>query len=298
MGDEVMQKKGIKITAIILGAVLAIILIGLAIIFLSGNQFTVARCIVTENGSLYMVYDDSPVKLNYDGDTDYKTGDKLLIAHQSAFAESYPEQTRAYFVMKLGSGSLDDIPQKALDVLIETGNYGTSGIKPGGVSIEEFADVSVAWANYYDGDELIQSALNFDKMGLAYGQTADAEHLPIFKVSSVDELEQFKTTFADCLVFDSGYNEIPSFMEATDTMNADYFAEKTVFIVYVAANSGSYRYGVNSVYKDADNFCIHIEQTNNPEGVTMDMAGWLITVAVDKSMVEGISNFDADLNNI
>ena len=118
-----MKKKGIKITAIVLGAVLAIAFISLAIIFLSGNQFTVARCIVTENGSLYMVYDESPVKLSYDGDKDYKTGDKLLIVHKSAFAESYPEQTRTYFVMKLGSGSLEDIPQKALDVLIETGNW-------------------------------------------------------------------------------------------------------------------------------------------------------------------------------
>lgn len=118
-----MKKKSIKIIAITFGAILAIVLIGLAIIFLNGNQFTVARCIVTENGSLYMVYDDSPVKLNYDGGKEYKTGDKLLIVHQSAFAESYPEQTRTYFVMKLGSGTLEDIPQKALDVLIETGNW-------------------------------------------------------------------------------------------------------------------------------------------------------------------------------
>jgi len=47
----------------------------------------------------------------------------LLIIHQSAFAESYPEQTRAYFIIKIGAGSVEDIPQKAIDVLIETGNY-------------------------------------------------------------------------------------------------------------------------------------------------------------------------------
>lgn len=292
-----MKKKGIKITAIILGAVLAIAFISLAIIFLSGNQFTVARCIVTENGSLYMVYDDSPVKLNYNGDTDYKTGDKLLIAHQSAFAESYPEQTRTYFIMKLGSGSLEDIPQKALDVLIETGNYGTSGIKPGGVSIDEFADVSVAWANYYDGDEIIQSALNFDKMGLAYGQTADAEHLPIFKVASVEELEQFKTTFANCLSFDSSYDEIPSFSEVANVMDADYFTKKVVFVVYVSTNSGSYRFNVNGIEKNENDLCIHVEQTNDPEAVTTDMAGWLITVAVPHSMVENCTEFDAVFEN-
>lgn len=292
-----MKKKGLIITLSIIGAILALAIILFAVVIFSGNQLTVARCIVTENGSLYMVYDDRPVHLNYTGDKGYETGDKLLIIHHSAFAESYPEQTRAKFIMKIDSGSVEDIPQKALNVLIETGNYGTSGIQPGGVSIEEFADVSVAWANYYDGDELLQSALNFDKMGLAYGQTADAEHLPIFKVASVEELKQFKTTFANCLVFDSGYNEISSFVETTSTMNADYFAEKSVFIIYVATNSGSYRYGVNGVYKDADNFCIHIEQTNNPENVTTDMAGWLVTVAVPHSMVENCTEFDAVFEN-
>ena len=125
------MKKDVKIAVIIIAAVLALALVGLAIIFLSGNQITVARCIVTENGSLYMVYDERPVRISAGEDRDYQTGDKLLIVHASAFAESYPEQARAMFVMKIGSGTKEDIPQKALDVLIETGNYSVSDV--GGV---------------------------------------------------------------------------------------------------------------------------------------------------------------------
>lgn len=120
-----MNKKGIIITLSIIGAIVALALIVFAVVFFSGNQFTVARCIVTENGSLYMVYDDRPIHLSYNKDTDYENGDKLLILHQSAFAESDPEQTRAYCIMKLGSGSIEDIPQKAIDKLIETGNTPT-----------------------------------------------------------------------------------------------------------------------------------------------------------------------------
>ena len=116
------MKKGIKIAVIIIAAVLALALVGVAIIFLSGNQITVARCIVTENGSLYMVYDERPVRISAGEDRDYQTGDKLLIVHATAFAESYPEQARAVFVMKICSGTKEDIPQKALDVLTETGN--------------------------------------------------------------------------------------------------------------------------------------------------------------------------------
>ena len=125
------MKKGVKIAVIIIAAVLALALLGIAVLFLSGNQITVARCIVTENGGLYMVYDERPVRISAGEDKDFQTGDKLLIVHTSAFAESYPEQARTIFVMKIGSGTKDDIPQKAFDVLIETGNYSVSDV--GGV---------------------------------------------------------------------------------------------------------------------------------------------------------------------
>lgn len=68
-------------------------------------------------------------------------------------------------------------------------------------------------------------------------------------------------------------------------------------LVYVGANSGTYRFGVSSVFCAENSFCIHIEQTNNPEVVTHDMAGWFITVAVPDSMAENCTEFDADLNN-
>ena len=115
-----MKKKKWLIPALI---VVAIVVLSVAVVFLGGNQFTVARCIVTDNDSLYMVYEDRPILLVYDKNTNYQTGDKLLIVHLSAFDESYPEQARAYLVMKIGSGSKDDIPQKAIDALIATGNW-------------------------------------------------------------------------------------------------------------------------------------------------------------------------------
>lgn len=125
------MKKGVKIAVIIIAAVLALALLGIAVLFLSGNQITVARCIVTENGGLYMVYDERPVRISAGEGNDFQTGDKILIVHASAFAESYPEQARTICVMKIGSGTKDDIPQKAFDVLIETGNYSVSDV--GGV---------------------------------------------------------------------------------------------------------------------------------------------------------------------
>lgn len=147
------MKKGVKIALIIIAAVLALALVGLAIIFLSGNQITVARCIVTENGSLYMVYDERPVRISAGEDRDYQTGDKLLIIHANAFAESYPEQARAVFVMKIGSGTKEDIPQKALDVLTETGNT-VSGEMPKDTTLEFWITEDVKDQDWSEHDEI------------------------------------------------------------------------------------------------------------------------------------------------
>ena len=147
------MKKGVKIAVIIIAAVLALAIVGLAIIFLSGNQITVARCIVTENGGLYMVYDERPVRISAGEDKNYQTGDKLFIVHASAFAESYPEQARTVFVMKIGSGTKEDIPQKALDVLTETGNT-VSGEMPKNTSLEFWITEDVKDRDWTGHDEI------------------------------------------------------------------------------------------------------------------------------------------------
>ena len=147
------MKKGVKITAIIIATVLALALLGLVVLFLSGNQITVARCIVAENGGLYMVYDERPVRISAGEDKDFQTGDKLLVVHASAFAESYPEQARTVFVMKIGSGTKDDIPQKALDVLTETGNT-VSGEMPKNTSLEFWITEDVKDRDWTGHDEI------------------------------------------------------------------------------------------------------------------------------------------------
>jgi len=168
------MKKGVKIAVIIIAAVLVLALVGLAIIFLSGNQITVARCIVTENGSLYMVYDERPVRISAGDDRDYQTGDKLLIIHASAFAESYPEQARAVFVMKIGSGTKEDIPQKALDVLTETGNT-VSGEMPKDTTLEFWITEDVKDQDWFEYDEIYGWMGAREFLGSAYKKNADTD---------------------------------------------------------------------------------------------------------------------------
>jgi len=144
MKQRLLQRAGIMI-----GILALLCLAGLGIGYFSGNQITVARCIVTTNGSLFMVYEDRPVQLNKKTDI-WQTGDLLLILHDSNFAESYPEQVKTHFAMKLTSGRKEDVPQKALDALTATGNW-IPGEMPKNTSLEFWITQSVEnvdWAGH------------------------------------------------------------------------------------------------------------------------------------------------------
>ncbi len=144
-----MKKKSLITILSVFGAIILLVAIAFGIILLSGNQIiTVARCIVADNGALYMVYDERPIKLNYSNETDYLTGDKLLIVHQSSFSESDPEQCRAYFVIKVGDGTATDVPQHALDVLCSIED------SMNGKSIEFFIKQNVENYNFSSFDEI------------------------------------------------------------------------------------------------------------------------------------------------
>ena len=168
------MKKSTKIILIVIIAVLALALLGLVMLFLSGNQITVARCIVTENDSLYMVYDERPVRISAGEDKNYQTGDKLLIVHASAFAESYPEQARTVFVMKIGSGTKEDIPQKALDVLTETGNT-VLGEMPKNTSLEFWITEDVKDQDWTGHDEIYGWMGAREFLGSAYKKNVDTD---------------------------------------------------------------------------------------------------------------------------
>lgn len=151
------SKKKIKaVLYVILGALLVAVTV-IALTFLSGNRVTVARCIVTENGSLYMVYDGRPVQLNYEGNVDCKTGDRLFIVHSTAFAESWPEQTRAVLVIKLSRGDESDVPENAFDIFSETENVSdqsisNTGMEPGTAS----SNINIIPIKEYDKTPIVR----------------------------------------------------------------------------------------------------------------------------------------------
>ena len=214
---------------------------------------------------------------NADKSVEWKVGDLVLITYDGVILETYP--ARLNQVYKVEKGTL---------------KFTEDETQPGGTPADETFDITVSYANWGDLDEIYSNALNIDKIDT--NEFDNINHLPIYKFDTLAELEQFKNDVKDVLSIEQGYDEVPSFNESTAKYDESFFAENTLMLVYVEATSGSYRYGVDSIYHADGNFCIHIKQTNNPEIHSDDMSGWFITVAVPDSMVADCTIFDADLH--
>ena len=149
--------------------------------------------------------------------------------------------------------------------------------------VSTFSRASYGIPNIYD------NALNASKLG-----DSNPFKLPIYKFDTLSDLEKFKSDFGGKNGFNYGWDEVPSLNDATKNYDEDFFERYTLMLVYIVAGSGSYRFGFKDVTLDGNYFCIHIEQTNNPQIGTDDMAGWFITVAVPDSMIANITEFDAN----
>lgn len=160
-----------------------------------------------------------------------------------------------------------------------------------GAIVEGAFDIAVSYANWIDQNEFYFGALNSDKMAIS-----SVQHLPIYKFDTLEQFVQFKSSYNQSDM-KQGYDEVPSFHDTTGDYDETFFYDNTLLLVYISANSGTYRFGVSGVFCDGASFCIHVEQTNNPKAVTCDEAGWLVTVAIPDFMIENCTEFDADLNN-
>ncbi len=104
-----MKNKEIVIALICLGVAVGLTAVFVGGIFLSGNNMATVNCYVTENGHIYMAYDGRLVGLHGTGDIDISTGDRAFVIFGSSFAESFPESTRAIYIVKTSHGEPEDI---------------------------------------------------------------------------------------------------------------------------------------------------------------------------------------------
>ena len=138
--------------------------------------------------------------------------------------------------------------------------------------------------------DIRNNALNASKLN-----DSNPCNLPLYKFDTLSDLEKFKSDFGGEGGFNYGWDEVPSFNEATKYYDEDFFERYTLVLICVEASSGSYRFGFKNVTIQDNYLCIHVEQTNDPQWFTDDMASWFITVTVPDSIMAGITEIDADL---
>lgn len=185
-----------------------------------------------------------------------------------------------------------DISSTPGDTLTKSGEPGPADSAQPGADLPDGAFEAVStWVNWSDEEDFYLAALNSDKLSIS-----SVQHLPVFRFETTQELEEFKERFGDHFAMEHSLDGlIPSFADITSEMDEAYFEGRTVFVVYVPASSGSYRFGVNSIYKEAEALCIHIEETAHPEVCTCDMSGWFVVISLESNQIEGVTDFDADL---
>ena len=197
-----------------------------------------------------------------------------------------------YTVLDPGRGDISGAPVGA-PAKSETSGPADSA-QPGSDLPDDAFEAASSWVNWSDEEDFYLAALNADKLAVT-----SVQHLPVFRFETAEELEEFKERFGDYFAMEHSLGElIPSFADITSKMDETYFESRTVFVVYVPSGSGSYRFGVDSVYRDSEALCIHIKETGNPEVYTCDMAGWFVVVSLEKALVEGVTDIDADMNHL
>ena len=282
-----MKKKRWIIPVAIVGAMLValIALLPTALRYGSSSGYYLE----TNDGGAMIIVGNSPIVMSNqtkrDLFGDFKNGDIITVLHDGIL-ESYPGRTGVYAVLSHKSGDSGDIPQSVIDSLVEMGwlnGYESAYTQP-----ESSFDIRVSYAGWSEEDEIYTRALNTSNMT----QSAN-RHLPIYRFDTLEDIEKFKNTFENHLSFEYSFSEIGSFNDAISDYDKTIFDSYSLMLVYLQASSGTYRYGVESIFCNGENFTVYVEELNHPDDVTADLAGWFITVLVPDSMIENCTEFDA-----
>ena len=165
-------------------------------------------------------------------------------------------------------------------------------IGPEQVIDEQFSN-AIAYVGWTEDERIYTGAVNKQLL-----QSGDGEHLPVFLIDTPEDLAAFKSQYQDVFAMDQGHNDIRSLEQAlaqTHWDRAAFYEEHTLMLVYIPANSSTYRYGIQRVDTEDGSLTVRIEVKNTPDIVTDDMAGWMLMVLVDDEEIAKYTQIDAIL---
>ncbi|MBE6978071.1 MAG: hypothetical protein E7438_05470 [Ruminococcaceae bacterium] len=151
---------------------------------------------------------------------------------------------------------------------------------------------AAAYAEFSSNPSIHEGASNRDLLG-------DPQHwqLPVFALDTQADLAQFRNRYASVLSLDRSADGLPSFEEVLREQQwgeEAFFAEYTLLVIYMTSSSGSRYYGVNSITVTRRSLCLHVEQINDPQIETCDMAGRFIMLAIKDAEIREYTTVSAD----
>jgi hypothetical protein len=139
------------------------------------------------------------------------------------------------------------------------------------------SETKFCWVGWTDADIWSSVALNSAALH-------EDNVLPVMQVDSVDELNNFRTHLtANGLTADGTYDEMPSFDAAVTLYDDDFFADKTLLLVYITESSGSIRHRFIGFGKDGSATVVQMQSVSGGDTLSTDMAGWLALIPVNRS---------------
>lgn len=283
-----MKKKWWLIPVAVVGLVLVVFVGFVGVVTFNGWSLSQGRYLESKDGQPMIVLNNSPISLIADNDLfkGLTTGDEVLILH-GGVAESYPGQTVAHALLKLREGTADDVPQTVVDELVKLGWLEAEPVE---IPTDEW-ETTLLRVHYSADRFYFEEALNSDKLSSG----TYSGRIPIFKIDTKQEWEQFQTRYESVFFLPDDPRYVDTINPTLAQYDEAFFAEQSLLIACFYVGSGSYEFDVSSVYCNRVSVCVHVQQTNNPQMVTCDLACWFAMVAVPDSALVYCTEFDADL---
>ena len=153
---------------------------------------------------------------------------------------------------------------------------------------------TIAYVGWTDDERIYENALNKDIL-----QGRDGVHLPVYKMDTLEEFEQFKSDYSDVFTMNQGRDKYLSFDDTVARVQWNteaFYNDYTMLAVYVPAMDGTMRFHVADVQTKNETFDVFVGQ-GHEDLVSDEMAGWLIMMEVKDEEMQEYKYFNAFLNN-
>lgn len=150
---------------------------------------------------------------------------------------------------------------------------------------------SAMWVNYSEEGyaAMVERSENRD-LTPRYGNVEKLT--PVVRIDSKAEFDKFAKDMGKYFRFENGYDEVISFEEQSKNYTKKFFEKNSLLLAYVTEPSCSNRHEVEEVIIDKGVLDVRICRIE-PQVGDCAMAGWFMTVELDKGVLENISGIDA-----